>query len=135
MTHEGNEEGPAGLEGVMPTKARVLWWIGLLCLVVFLFPTIHREKLTNGTKDSVTLGLPGSPWFVAYRTEIKEESKQESKTKNSTAMQMSFSTHFDQKVSVEFISWSALFGIVGIVLMKGSRWLGNKQANSSGSDT
>jgi hypothetical protein len=107
----------------MLKSPRLLFWLGMVCFVPILFPVIRQEKLPNGTKSSITIGLPSSPWFNAYRTEIKEETKQESKTDNSTSMNMSFSMRFDQKVSVEFISWSALLAVVGMVLITLSRRL------------
>lgn len=110
----------------MLTKARVLYWIGLLCFVPFVFPTIRHGEIPNGTKDEFTLGVPSSPWVIASRSETKVETKQETKTGIST----SASFRFDQNFNVELISWSSLFAVVGSVLMTLSRRLNQKPANT-----
>jgi len=110
----------------MLKSPRLLFWFGMICFVPALFPVIRQDKLPNGTKNSITLGLPSSPLFDAHRTEIKEETKNESKTGNSTSMEISLSTRFDQKVWFDFISWSALLAVVGMILIMLSRKLTKK---------
>jgi hypothetical protein len=99
----------------MHAKARVLFWIGLLCFVPFLFPTFNRLQIPHGTEDRLTLGLPGTPWLVGSRIETKEEVRQGNSS--------SFSSNSKSDLHFELINWSALFAVVGTVLVSISRHL------------
>jgi hypothetical protein len=103
---------------MMLTKTRVLWWIGLLCFVPLFFPTIHSNKIPNGTEGKFTLGIPSSPWLVVSWIDTEERIE--------NGMSSSFSSNHSHSTNAELITWSALFGIVGIVLMTVSKRLGTK---------
>lgn len=111
----------------MLTKARVFCWIGWFCLAWCLFPYYSYRSGPTGSEAKFTLGIPISPWLTASWLD-KEE-------RIDNGMSSSFSSHHSHSINAELISWSALFGIAGIVLLTGSRWLGKKQANSSRSGT
>jgi len=60
----------------MRTKARTLFWIGLLCFVPLFFPTFRNLKISHGTDKKLTLGLPSTPWLVGNWIETEEEVRQ-----------------------------------------------------------
>jgi hypothetical protein len=93
--------------------ARVLFWMGLLCFVPFLFPMIENKSIPNGTEDRFTLGLPQSPWLLYSSSKTTVETKMEGKERQSSSSSMSLSTRF----GVEFLAWSWLFAIAGMVLI------------------
>jgi len=103
----------------MRIKARILYWIGLLCFVLFFLPNIQHNRISNGTEDNtedkLTLGWPGSPWLVGSWTETKTETKSDSK--DPKGLSSSSSSHSSHSFNVEFIAWSWLFVVFGVTAM------------------
>lgn len=98
---------------IMLFLARILFWIGLLCFVPFLFPMIAHNSIPNGTEDRFTLGLPQSPWLVYTSSKTTVETKMQGKEGWSSSSSINLSTRF----GVEWLAWSWLFAIAGVVLI------------------
>jgi hypothetical protein len=104
--------------GGMLKIRRVLFWTGLLCIVLFFYPFFQHTTIPNGTKDTFTLGPPHLPWLVCSWSETKVE------VKNGSSVSYSFSS--SRNFNIEFITWSWLLAIGGAALIAVSRRLKTK---------
>jgi hypothetical protein len=105
----------------MQIVSRMLFWVGVLCIGVFFYPSIGHENLPNGYQDRITIGLPGSPWYDRQVTHTDLGTSPE-------GVQMAREL---QKVNTRWISWSTLFPVLGIALIAVARYLRLDVARSS----
>ena len=76
-----------------------IFWIGLLCLALFLIPVFQKDAIPNGAESKFTLGLPQSPWFTVQWTDTEE------KIENGTSY--SYSSNHSHRFAAELTTWSA----------------------------
>jgi hypothetical protein len=95
--------------------AKAIFVAGLLCFVPYFYVTRVHKPIESGAEDQLLLGLPQSPWFHHSSTETRVETK--ANGSHSFSMNSSYQTH------VDFLSWSMLLAIVGVVLIVVSRRL------------
>ena len=110
----------------MLAASRVMFYGGILCVLSLLIPAWEQREIPNGTDFRFSLGLPHSPWFVHASTETKVETRAEGMI-TTASMNSTFSNR------VEFISWSSLMLVLGLVLAQAGESLGKRCAarNSS----
>ena len=102
----------------MPIISRLLFWVGLLCVAVFFYPSMRHEDSPNGRKDRLSFGIPVSPWYDKHVT-VKDEGVSPS------GVHMIHEVHV---VKTNVYSWSTLCPVLGIVLMVTGRFLKQQRA-------
>ena len=93
--------------------SRIVFWAGLLLIGVCFFPSFTHEKLNSGHRDSLTIGIPGATWYARIVTVTDLGT-------SPSGVQMSREL---QQVNTQWLSWSSLALVLGIVLVVGSSYL------------
>ena len=104
----------------MHVVSRILFWMGLACCAVFVFPVISHQALVTGTIDRMTIGLPGDPYFERTITY----------TESGAAPNGVLITRERYDMNTRWVSRSSLFLIVGVVLVVANRYLQPHSAQS-----
>ena len=96
----------------MTIVSRLLFWVGMLCVAVFFYPSMWHEEIPNGRKDRLTFGLPASPWYDKKVT-VTEQGVVPG------GVQM---VHEIRDINTNVYSWSTLFPVLGVVLILAGRY-------------
>jgi hypothetical protein len=96
----------------MTIISRLLFWVGILCVAVFFYPSMRHEDIPNGRKDRLTFGLPASPWFDRKVKVIKEQGVEPG------GVQLIHEVH---DITTNVYSWSTAFPLLGISMIVAGR--------------
>ena len=96
----------------MAIVSRLLFWVGILCVAVFFYPSMWHEKIPNGRIDRLTVGLPASPWY----------DKKVTVTEQGLARSGVQTVHEVHDINTNFCQWSTMFPVLGIVLIVAGRY-------------
>ncbi len=95
--------------------------LGIICLVIGVMPYwrhVTLRGLPDGkteTKDVITIGIPPSPLLLLEKSHIEQ------------ARDSGLATSDSKGFKLEFVSWSTLAAVLGVLFIVADRWRAKSQ--------